>query len=261
MRTLWAITGKELRIQLTTWTSWVLVGGFLELTGFFFYLLVKDFQLRRLSYAENRALALLEQMNLTDLVVGPTFSYVASFFVFLLPVLTMRSFTEERRTKSLELMLSLPLRTWQLVLGKYLAVWLVMAVMVAATVVFPLSLERFVAQGEGLDWNTIGAGLLGMLLLGSAATAVGLCTSAVTESPLVAVVLAFGVLLILMVIGVAASGQSGATRAVLEYLSISHHLQGFARGLIRLPDVVYYLSLTVAGLGLALRWVEAERWR
>src|SRR5690606_17995743 len=148
-------------------------------------LLVKDFQLRRLSYAENRALALLEQMNLTDLVVGPTFSYVASFFVFLLPVLTMRAFTEERRTGSLQLMLTLPLRGWHLVLGKYAAAWIVMAVMVASTALFPWSLQTFVAPGDPLDWNTIGTGMLGLVALGSAAVAVGLGASAVTDSPLV----------------------------------------------------------------------------
>ena len=260
MRNTLAFARKELRIYLTTWTSYVLVGAFVALTAFFFSFLVQEFQQRRLDYAKRGAAGILAQMNLTDLVVGPTFSYVATFFVFMLPILTMRLIAEERRSKTLELLLSTPVRPIEILLGKYLAAWTVMIAMLAATGIFPLSLHFFAdADPNAVDWNTVWAGYLGMALLGSAGVAVGLFASAVTESQVVAVVIGFAILLLLMVVGVAAAGSSW--RPVLEHLSISHHMQGFARGLVRSPGVTYYASLTFLSLYFALRFLDAERWR
>jgi ABC-2 type transport system permease protein len=263
VRTALAIAAKELRIYGTTWISYIVLAAFLEINAFLFHLLVREFQVLRLRYAEARTVALLNQMNLTDLVVGPTFSYVATFFVFLLPVLTMRSFAEERRSKTLELMYSTPLRSLELVAGKYAAAWLMMALMLATTVVFPLSLDVLAAAEDpnALDWRTVGCGYFGMLLLGSLGVAVGLLASAVTDSQVVAVTLAFAALLLLLVVGVAAPAQTGVWRTVLEQLSISHHMQGFTRGLLRANDVTYYVSATFLALYFTHRALDAERWR
>lgn len=257
------IAGKELRIYGTTAIAYVLVAGFLELTAFFFYLLMRDFQLRRLELAQQRAAAILDYVNLTDLVIGPMLSYVAMFFVFLLPVLTMRLFAAERSGKTLELLLSMPIGPAQIVLGKFLGAWLIMATMLALTLIFPISLQLFAGDADpnAVDWSTVAAGYLGMLLLGSAAVGVGLFASAITESQIVAVVIAFGVLLGLMVIGVAGRGQPEMIKAVLEYVSLGNHLNPFVRGIVRSVDVVYYLSLTFVGLYLSYRVVEAQRWR
>lgn len=256
-----AIARKEIWVYLTTWTSYILVGAFLEVTAFFFYLLIKEFQARRLLYAERHAVGVLQQMSLTDLVVGPTFSYVATFFIFLLPVLTMRLVAGERQGKTFELLMTTPARPIEVVVGKYLAAWSMMFLMLALTVVFPLSLHLFAGGGTALDWSTVAVGYSGMVLLGSAGVAVGLLASSVTDSQFVAVVTGFAALLLLTVIGVAATGQSEPWRSVLEELSISHHLNGFIRGLIRSPDVIYYLSLSFLGLFFAHRAVAAQRWR
>jgi ABC-2 type transport system permease protein len=255
-----AVAQKELRIYLTTWTAWVLLVAFLEITAFFFYVLVSEFQRSRLRYIEAHAAGILAEMNLTDLVVGPLFSYVATFFVFLLPILTMRLVSEERRSRTLELMLSVPLRPIELVLGKYFAALSVMALMLALTLVFPLLLDVLGNEPGAVDWRTVAVGYLGMALLGAAALAIGLLASALTESQVIAVVIAFTTLLVLLVVGIAADGD-GMWAALAGYLSISNHLHPFARGLVRSEDAIYYLSLVFVGLFLTYRIIEAERWR
>ncbi len=262
MKNTLAIAHKELRIYLTTWTAWVLLIAFLEITAFFFYVLVGEFQRSHLRYVEARAAGILDEMNLTDLVVGPLFSYVATFFIFMLPILTMRLIAEERRSRTMELMLTVPIRPVEIVLGKYIAAFAVMLMMLALTLIFPAMLHFFGDAGAGaaVDWRTIAAGYLGMLLLGAAALAVGMFASAVTESQVIAVVIGFAVLLVLLVIGMAAEG-GGVWQGLASHLSISNHLHPFARGLVRSVDVIYYLSLTFVGLFLTYRFVEAERWR
>jgi len=251
---------KELRVYLTTWTSYAIAGAFHELNAFFFYILVRDFQLKRLQYASSRAVGILEHMNLTDFVVGPTFSYIATFFVFLLPVVTMRLFAEQKRQGSLELLLSAPISSFDIVVGKYLGAWTVMAGMLLGTVVFPISLYFFAGTAE-LDWRTIATGYLGMVLLGSAGIAVGLLSSALAESQVVAVVMSFTVLLVLLVIGVASGAQTGITADVLGYLSLSSHLNAFTRGMLRGTDVVYYLSLVLFCIYATVEVVERSRQR
>jgi ABC-2 type transport system permease protein len=117
------------------------------------------------------------------------------------------------------------------------------------------------AEGSPLDWNTIAVSYLGMLLFGAACVAIGTLASSLTESQVIAAIIGFVVLLLLWVIGLAARGQSGFMQQFLEYLSLTSHLESFVRGILRLSDVVYYLSLAFVGLFLAHRVVEAQRWR
>ena len=254
MSAVWHIARIELRRYLSTWTSWVLAATFFGLTAFLFQELLQQFQHQRLRYAERGALAVLAQMNLTDLVVTPTFSYVATFFVFLLPVLTMRLAAADRRDGMLELLHALPVRTVEIVIGKYLAAWVVMVGMLALTTVFPIGLHLFAAADpRAVDGGTLVAAYLGLALLGSAGVAVGLAASAVAPSQLVAVVLGFVVLALLLMVGIAAEAESGPWRALLVEISMSHHLRGFTGGLVRLGDVTYYLAVTFLGLFAAHR--------
>jgi len=259
LRNIQHIALKELRIYLTTPTSYVLFATFLAFCGLNFVDLVRDFQNQRLFYSETRRVGLLDQMNLTDLVVGPMLIYVATFFVIMLPVLTMRLFAEERRQKTLELMLTLPVRPVEMVLGKYLAATIVMLIMLALTFVYPVLLENL-AQGD-LDWATVFTGYLGMALLGAAAVAIGLFASSVTDSQLIAVVIGFGILTLLILIGEEAQEQSGLVANLFEHASLHSHLGPFARGLIRLRDIVYYASVSSLTLFLCYRVIESQRWK
>jgi ABC-2 type transport system permease protein len=264
MRNTLAIAGKETRVYLTTWTSYVLFGAFLLITAFFFQRLVIEFQFRAMQFMQMQAQSMMEQMNLTDWVMGPLFMNVTVFFLFMLPILTMRLISEERRSKTLELLMTSPVRPVEIVLGKYLSALTIMGIMLVLTLVFPLLLDTYGGSGGAespVDWHSVGVAYFGMFLLGAAFVSVGLFASSVSESQIVAVIVGFAVLLMFYVIGLAARGQEGFWQQFFQYMSINTHLEAFVRGVVRVPDVVYYLSLVFVGLFLTHQVVEAQRWR
>jgi ABC-2 type transport system permease protein len=258
-----AIARKETWLYLTTWTSYVLFGFFILITAFFFQRLVIEFQLQTLDYAQNQQSWAMERMNLTDWVMGPVFMNMSVFFLIMLPMLTMRLFAEERRQRTLELLMTVPVRPIQLVVGKYLSAVVIMGIMLGLTVIFPILLAIFGGGHDTspVDWRTIGASYLGLFLLGMAIVAIGLFASAVTESQIVAVITGFAVLLLFWVIGLAARGQQGFWGGFLEYMSLSSHLENFVRGIIKASDVVYYVSITSVGLFLTYGVIDAQRWK
>ena len=264
MRNMFTLAGKELRVYLTTWTSYVLFGAFILISAFFFQRLVIEFQFRSMQFMQAQAQDMMQQMNLTDWVMGPLFMNIVVFFLFMLPIMTMRLLAEERRSKTLELLMTAPVRPWEIVAGKFLAGTGVMTIMLALTLIFPTLLHVFGSNGLGaspIDWGTIWVSYIGMFLLGAAFVAVGLFASSVTESQIVAVLIGFAILLMFYVIGLAARGQEGAWQSFFTYLSINTHLEGFVRGLIRTPDLVYFVSFMFVALFLTYRVVEAQRWR
>lgn len=262
MRNTLAIAGKDIRVYLTTWTSYILFGAFLLITAFFFAALVEQYQFVSLQAAQQPWM--LEQLNLTDTVMGNVFRNVSVFFLFMLPILTMRLIAEERKGNTLELLMTVPARPFEIVAGKFLAALAIMALMLALTLVFPLLLTLYGGTEGGaspLDWNTVLVGYIGMFLLGAAFVAVGLFASSVTESQIVAVIIAFAILLMFFVIGYAARGREGFWQGFFSYLSLTDHLEDFIRGIVKVQAVVYYLSLAFLGLFLTYRVVEAQRWR
>jgi ABC-2 type transport system permease protein len=177
--------------------------------------------------------------------------------LFFLPFMTMRLFAEERRSGSIELLLTYPLRDGAILLGKYLAALALYGLMLVATLVYPL----IVAYFAPLDWGPILTGYLGLLLLGGAFLAVGILASSLTENQIVAAIVSFGILLIFWVLGWRAESLGGAWGSILSHLSLLDHFDSFARGVLDTKDVVYYLNLTAVALFLALRSLEARRWK
>ena len=258
-----AIAKKETWLYLTTWTSYILFGAFILITGFFFQRLVIEYQLQTLEYAQSQQSWGMERMNLTDWVMGPVFMNMSIFFIIMFPALTMRLFAEERRQKTLELLMTVPVRPVQIVLGKYLSALIIMTLALGLTVIFPVLLAVFGgAEGvSAVDWHTVGTGYLGLFLLGAGAVAVGLFASAVTESQIVAFLSGFVALLMLWVIGLAARGQQGVWGGFFEYLALTTHLESFVRGILKASDIVYYLSLISVPLFLTYGVVDAQRWK
>ena len=264
MRNTLAIAGKETRVYLTTWNSYIVFGAFMLITAFFFQRLVIEFQLRSLQYMQMQASNMAAQMNLTDWVMSPLFMNVTVFFLFMLPMLTMRLIAEEKKSKTLELLMTAPVRPIEIVLGKYLSAVAIMGIMLLLTLIFPILLQVYGSSSgveNVLDWRAVAVGYGGMFLLGCAFVSVGLFASSVSESQIVAVIVGFAVLLMFYVIGLAARGQEGFWQHFFQYMSINAHLEGFVRGVVRVTDVTYYLSLIFVGLFLTFRVVEAQRWR
>ena len=236
MRTALVIARRELLAYFISPIAYMVSAVFLLIAGYLFSLILIQSQQ-----------ATMEGLFFNIMVV----------LIFVVPLLTMRLLADEQKTGTLEILLTAPVRDWEVVLGKYLAAMGMFGVMLACTLYFPFILWRV---GGSPDWGPILTGYLGLLLLTSAMMAIGTLTSAVTENQIVAAVLGFGILLLLWLIDAAGNIATGSA-SVLTYLSLPTHYNDFARGAINLEDVVYYLSVTSGSLFIATRMLETRRYR
>ena len=168
----------------------------------------------------------------------------------------MRLFAEERKSGTIELLLTSPITDGQVVLGKFLASWLLLIVMLALTLFFPLLTQRF----GPIDSGVLLSGYFGVILIGSSFLALGLLMSSMCKNQLVAALTSFGILITLWVIG-SLSSQYGAIGEFLSYLSLLEHYDDFARGVILLKDVIYHLSFTGVCLFATFKSIESSKWR
>jgi ABC-2 type transport system permease protein len=259
MRNIFAIFRKELQITFTTPVAYVAFTVFTIVSSFFFLRILSEFQ-RRIMIATQMRPQMLQYMNFTDHVLQPLFYNVAVILIFVVPFITMRLIAEERRARTFELLLTSPVTPVQIVLGKYLSALVVVLVMVLLVLVYPLLVWAYAEYG-GPEWATVLTGLTGLFLVGAAFTAVGLFISSLTSSQIVAAAITFCTLLLLWVVGWAATDNTGITRDVLGGMSAIEHIRGFAMGVIDSKDLVYYLSLAFLGVFFTHRALEAQRWR
>ncbi|MFH1465931.1 MAG: ABC transporter permease subunit [Pseudomonadota bacterium] len=178
----------------------------------------------------------------------PFFFWAALFCVVLVPAVTMRLFAEERRTGSLELLVTLPLSETQVVLGKYLSALALLAVALLLTAPYPITLA---ALGD-LDWGPVIGGYLGLLLLGGAMCGVGIAASAVTSNQVVAFLLAMVLCLVPFATGYFLHQVPAAALPVVQYLSFDYHLGNLSRGVLDTRDFIYFLSVAASGLAVAV---------
>jgi ABC-2 type transport system permease protein len=251
----WPVFKKELRLYFTSPVAYVVLTIFLAVAGYFFYSIFTFFAFASMRSAMNPQMA--GDLNVTDSVMRPLFSNLSVILLFFIPMLTMRLFAEERRSGTLELLLTYPVRDGAVLLGKYLAAFALYGVMLTATLVYPGILVVFAR----LEWGPLVTGYLGLLLLGGALLAVGIFASSLTENQIVAAVTTFGILLLLWVVGWNADNVGGTWGRVLSYLSILEHNESFARGVIDTRDLVYYVLFIGLALFLTMRSLEARRWK
>jgi ABC-2 type transport system permease protein len=251
---IWPIFKKELRLYFMSPVAYVVFTIFLLIAGYFFYSIFAFFTLASMQSAMNPAMG--RELNVTEGVLRPLFSNVSVILLLLMPIITMRLFSEERKTGTIELLLTYPVRDGAVLVGKYLAAFVLYAVMLGLTLVYP----GLVAYFARLEWGPLLTGYLGLLLLGAMFLAVGVLASSLTENQIVAAIATFGVLLIFWVIGWSADYAGGWVGKVLSHLSILEHYDSFAKGAIDTRDVLYYLDFTALALFLTLRSLESRRW-
>jgi ABC-2 type transport system permease protein len=201
--------------------------------------------------------AMGRDLNVTDSVMRPLFSNISVILLLLMPLVTMRLFAEERRSGTIELLLTYPVRDGAVLAAKYLAALALYAIMIGLTALYP-GIVMYFAR---LEWGPVLTGYLGLLLMGAAFIAVGVFASSLTENQIVAAIVTFGVLLIFWILGWSADYAGGTTGRVLQFLSILEHNESFSRGVLDTKDILYYLNFTVLALFLTLRSLEARRWR
>jgi ABC-2 type transport system permease protein len=180
--------------------------------------------------------------------------------MLVVPVVTMRLLAEEKRTGTLEMLITLPVKDSDVVLGKYIGALGLVLTLVVATLAYPIAMFRWPWNLGPLDWGPVLAGYLGLGLYAAAAVAIGLLITALTESQSIAFFITFFVLVALWFLGDVAGVLGGAFGAVLQFVSFQTRLEGFARGLIDTRDVVYFLSVTALALVVAFRALERRKW-
>lgn len=261
MRGALAVCRRELRSQLYQPTAWVVAGIFVFLAGWFFFNLVWQFAeiVRNYGlYAQMSGSASMgDRINVNSIVIEGFLSNVLVLFLFFLPALSMRTWAEERRQGTDELLRTAPVGPFSIVAGKYLALLLVSGGMLAFLGVF---LGITVVRGDP-EVGPILTGVLGLYLVLAALAALGLAVSTLTESQVLAAIGAFVVFLGLYVVAWPAEGTTGWKRELLRGLSLPSHFEGFTKGVVSSPDVVYFLSLAALGLFVARAAVASQRWR
>ncbi len=250
----WPIFKKEILLYFASPVAYVVLTIFLLIAGYFFYSIFAFFTLASMQSAMNPQMG--RDLNVTDGVMRPLFSNVSVILLLLMPIITMRLFSEERKSGTIELLLTYPVRDGAVLAGKYLAALTLYAVMLALTVLYP----GLVAYFARLELGPLLSGYLGLLLMGAMFLAIGVLASSLTENQIVAAISTFGVLLIFWVIGWSAENAGGGFGRVLSHLSILEHFDSFAKGAIDTRDVIYYLDFTALSLFLTLLSLQARRW-
>jgi ABC-2 type transport system permease protein len=191
--------------------------------------------------------------------LSPFFMLMPWSFLFLMPALTMRQWAEERKTGTIESLMTLPVREWDVVLGKFLAVVSFLAIVLLLTI--PLTISVAGVSQNGLDFGVVPSIYLGTLLLGSAYLAIGGWVSSFTDNQIVAFILAMAVIFMLIVVGLPLVTMFGGPLAsLLEYLGLAGHYESIGRGEIDTRDLIYYASVIFLFLYLTVRSVESRKW-
>ncbi|MGZ3421699.1 MAG: ABC transporter permease [Polyangiales bacterium] len=189
----------------------------------------------------------------------PLFTWIPwAFTFFVIPAITMRLFSEEKRTGTLELLITMPIRDREVVVGKYLATLGVIAVLLVLTLTYPISIGYLTSA---LDWGPILTGYIGLLLHASAGIAIGLFFSSITENQIIAFMLTAVVLMILFALDYLGAAVGGTIGDIISFMSFQRRLAPFGRGLVDLRHVFYFLSMTAFFLLLTIRQLESRKWK
>lgn len=236
MRNSLIIAQKELNTYFASPLAYIVTAVFLLVAGFFFYAIVSGTR---------------------EASMRIWFSNMAIILFLVAPFLTMRLLAEEQKMGTIELLLTSPVRDWEVVVGKFLGALAFLLFMLGLTLLYPVLLSRIGSP----DWGPIASGYLGILLLGAACLAIGIFASSLSANQIVTAFISFAILIILWLLNAVSSAGSGVVTDVLEYLAISAHYDDFVRGVVDSQHVVYYLAIIVLFIFLATRILETKRWR
>ena len=259
MRNIWVIAQRELKAYFISPVAYVVLTIFTFLSGMFFNLLINAMTQTATARAMQSAQTGQppDPIDMPGLISQSFFGTMSVIMLFMLPMITMALFSEEKKRGTIELLLTAPITDLQVVLGKFLAASTFYAILLLTTVVPMLTLYIYSTPASG----PILAAYLGILLYGLSVLAIGMFISTLTENQIIAAILSFGAVFILWLIDAFSRGASEGLGAVLTYLSILNHLNDFLSGVIGTSHIIFYLSLILVGLFLTYRSLDSLRWR
>lgn len=246
---IWVIARREVSSMFTSPLAWIILAVVQIILGYLFLANLDNFFL-----LQPQLIHLSNTPGVTDLVITPLMQVAAIVLLMVMPLLTMRSLSDEKKQRTLSLLISAPVSMTEIVLGKYLGLLLFIVILISMLMLMPLSLYL----GTSPDAGKLLSIYLGMLLLLAAFAAIGLYLSSLTENQTIAAVSTFGTLLMLwMVDWLGSTVQSG--QSLLAYVSLLRHHQSLLEGVFDSSDIGYFLILILAFLVLTIRQLDRER--
>jgi ABC-2 type transport system permease protein len=236
VKNVWAVATRELRSYFLSPLAYVVIALFLALSGYLFALILSSSR----------------EASLRGLIQN-----VSVLYLFIVPAISMRLLAEEQRTGTVELLLTNPVQEWEIVTGKFLASIMLVLVMLGLTLLFPAFLFMF----GNPDRGPIISGYVGVFLQAAAFLSIGLWASSLTQNQIVAAIVSFALLLILWLSDNLGQFLGGTIGQIVSYTSVINHFNAFPQGVIETKDVIYYLTLVVAGIVLSTLSLQARRYR
>jgi len=256
MNNVLAIANKELRSYFTSPIAYIVIGLFAALYGFFFWAILQYFVAQSMQMGQF-GMQGPQSMNVNQQLIRPLVQNVTILVLFLMPMVTMRTYSEEKRSGTIELLLTSPLSDFQIIMGKFLGAMALYCIMLAVTLIHMAILFIYGRP----EWKPILTSYIGLLLLGGCFISLGLFISSLTKNQIVAGMVTFAVFLFLWIITWIGSFSGPTVDKLTTYLSIIDHLDDFGKGVIDTTHVIYYLSFITFGLFLTAKSVDSERWR
>lgn len=254
MRNILTICRKEIGAYFASPIAYLLLGLYGLISGFFFYLYTAGFVqsgMRQQMMGQGQA------MSVNEWVVAPYLSNASVIGLFLIPLISMRLFAEEKRSGTIELLMTSPLYDWEIVLGKWLGAMVMYLCMIGMSAI---NIGTLFLWGSP-DWRPTLTGFLGLILQGGCILAVGTFISTTTKNQIIAGAVTFGVCLMLWVLQAVSEFNDAGWAQAIAYCSILTHFEPFSKGIIDSKDLIFYFSAIFFGLFLTTRSLESLRWR
>jgi ABC-2 type transport system permease protein len=259
MKGILAIYRREMNSYFVSPIAYVVIGFFLLITGFFFSNILAILMNRAIEMQIQARMGPPPEMDIPGQVIRNFIGVIATLLLFLIPMLTMGTYAEERKRGTMEMLMTSPISELQIVIGKYLASLALFIFMLAPTSIYFIVLSRY--SEPAMPWRIVLSGYLGIFLLGAVLLAIGSFISSLTENQIIAGFATFVIFLMLWIIDIGARGASTTTGEIIKYLSVLQHYESFSQGVIDTSSIIFYVSFALLGIFLTLRSLDSMRWR
>jgi len=256
MRNILAIAHKELKSYFAGPIAYIAIGLWALLYGYFFIAILQFF-VRNSMQMGQFGMGGPQSMNVNQQLIRPLLQNVTIMILFVMPMVTMRTYAEEKRSGTIELLLTSPVSDFQIIMGKFFGALALYGVMLLVTMIH---IGLLFVYGNP-EWKPILTAYLGLLLLGGCFISLGLLISSLTKNQIVAGMVTFAVFLLLWIITWIGSFSGPTVDQLTQYLSIIDHLDDFSKGVLDTKHLIYYVSFITFGLFLTAKSVDSERWR
>jgi len=258
LSSVFTIWKKEFKSYFNTLLAYVCLGTFLMFMGIIFGV----FLFQYMQYTQQQAMSPNIQTISIEVVIEGFYNLMHVILLLILPLFTMKLFSEEGKNKTMVLLLTSPIKAIDLVLGKFLGAFSLYSLMLLSTLIFPLFLSFFAAEGTniGLDWSVVASTYLGIYIVGACYIAVGLFWSSITDNQFVAVTLT-----LLCNLGIyfipGSDGYTSESLALLSHFSLNEHFSGFLKGIFDVKALVYFFSFFLFWMLLSYKSIQSRHWR